>query len=106
MSFISLKEAREKLADIKEHHPVLQFEVEFVKRTNGEYRVMKCQATDPAYVPGSPAKFKASDKDLMTVFDTEKKGFGSINLPKLTKMVINGDTFIIEENKDLIPNVP
>ncbi len=100
---ITLARGKEILADLKYNKPTQQFEVEFVKRSDGQYRKMKCQGQDVTYVPGGPAKYKPEDKELMNVYDLEKNRYGSINLPQLCKIIVDGVENVIIENEKLIP---
>ncbi len=100
---IKLAVAVEKLQDMKVNHPTNPFEVEFIKRSDGQYRKMKCQGQDPTYVKGGAAKYKPEDKNLISVYDLEKNRYGSVALEGVCKLVIDDVVYVVEENEKLIP---
>ena len=56
------------------------FTVEFIKRSTGELRVMNCTTNYQSKLAGGEAAYDFNAKQLIPVFDLQKKGFRSIPL--------------------------
>lgn len=56
------------------------FTLEFIKRTNGDRRVMNCRLGVKAHVKGVGRTFDPKTKDLLGVFDMQKQAYRFINL--------------------------
>lgn len=69
------------------------FYVEFIKRTTGELRKMKCRAGVKKYLRGGAKGYSAKAKNLLTVFDMENKGYRSIPVEAIKALSINGQQF-------------
>lgn len=54
------------------------FTVEFVKRTTGEYRVMRATTNYESKTVGGSLSYDADAKSLIPVWDLDKKAFRSI----------------------------
>jgi hypothetical protein len=54
------------------------FSVEFIKRTTGERRVMRATTNYKSKLVGGVLKYDADEKNLIPVWDMEKKAFRSI----------------------------
>ena len=65
------------------------------KRTNGERRVLNCRLGVTKYVTGEGLKFDPVKKNLITVFDMQKKAYRMINIDGLEGLKIDGEEFII-----------
>ena len=65
------------------------FTVEFIKRTNGENRIMLCRTGVRRGVTGFGLKFNPVDKGLKTVWDCNKRQFRMITLNSVSKLNIN-----------------
>jgi len=65
------------------------FTATIIKRTNGERREMNCRLGVTKYV---------AKKNLVTVFDMQKKAYRMINIDGLEALKIDGEEFTIEDN--------
>jgi hypothetical protein len=65
------------------------FTVKFVKRANGEARVMNCRKGVKAHLQGGDLKYNPAKKNLQVVFDMHKKAYRMVNLETIT--AINAD---------------
>jgi len=70
------------------------FQVEFIKRTTGELRKMKCRLGVKKYLRGGKKTFSPKDKQLLTVFDMEAKGYRSIPVEGIRLLKIGGQSFV------------
>jgi len=66
------------------------FTVTFVKRTNGEIRVMNCRKGVTKHLQGGEAKYSFRDKGLVSVFDMQKQAYRVIALESITAVSFNG----------------
>lgn len=69
------------------------FSVQFIKRTTGEVRDMVCRLGVAKDLTGEGLKFDPVAKKLLTVWDVQKKGYRSIPLDAIQKIVVRGETF-------------
>jgi len=69
--------------------------VEFVKRTTGEVRVMNCRSGVRKYVTGEGAKYSFQDRELIPVYDLQKKGYRTINARAITKVRADGQEYLV-----------
>jgi hypothetical protein len=69
------------------------FSVEFIKRTTGEKRLMVCRLGVKSHLKGGTKKFDDKEKNLLTVFDVQKKGYRSIPLENIISVKIHGEKF-------------
>ena len=91
MQTIDKTKANELIKDSKG----LIFSTTFIK-VDGSTRVMNAR-TGKKYTPsGNAAPFKASDYNLVSVYDMKQKGFRMINLNTLTNLTINNIKYLIK----------
>jgi len=69
------------------------FTVTFVKRTNGELRVMNCRRGVRKGVTGEGLKFDPSKKGLVGVFDMQIGQHRFISLDSIKKIKMKGKTY-------------
>jgi len=72
------------------------FSAVFTKK-NGEKRRMVCRQGVSKYVKGVGLKFKPEEKDLIGVFDMQKKAYRFINTNTLEQVKIKGATYKVKE---------
>lgn len=56
------------------------FTVTFVKRSNGEVRVMNCRKGVTKHLRGGELRYDPAQKNLITVYDIPKRAYRSVNL--------------------------
>jgi len=83
------------------------FTAVFVKRTNGEIRIMNCRKGVKKYVKGVGMKYDPKAKRLLPVFDVQKakelktegkdpeKAYRVINLDSLKELHIDKEEFVV-----------
>lgn len=64
------------------------FSVTFVKRTTGEVRHMNCRLGVKSYLKGGELRFNPKKKNLIVVFDMQKKAYRMINLDTAYEIII------------------
>lgn len=69
------------------------FSVSFVKRSTGETRHTVCRLGVKSHLKGGTKKFDDKEKNLLTVFDVQKKGYRSIPLENIISAKIHGEKF-------------
>ena len=69
------------------------FNVIFVKRTTGTRRNMTCKLGVTKGVKGTGMAYDPTKKDLLPVFDLDKKDFRMINLDTLLEAEVDGKKF-------------
>ena len=69
------------------------FTVVFIKRTNGQLRVMNCRTGVTKYLKGGSKGFNDSDHNLVTVFDTVAKAYRSIPLDAIVEIRFGGKIY-------------
>ena len=70
------------------------FQVEFVKRTTGELRKMRCRLGVNKHLKGGKKAYSTKDKQLLTVFDMEAKGYRSIPVEGIRLLRVGGQSFV------------
>lgn len=70
--------------------------VEFVKRTNGEVRVMNCRQGVRKHLTGEGAKYNFSEKGLIPVFDLQKRGYRTINAATIRRVRAGGQEYVVK----------
>lgn len=70
------------------------FTVDFIKRTNGERRLMNCRRGVTKGVTGKGLAFDPEKKDLLTVYDMQKSAHRMINLEDLVALKANGKNYV------------
>lgn len=68
------------------------FSAQFVKK-NGDIRDMVCRLGVIKHLKGGELKFDAKARNLLPVFDMQKKGYRMININTLIKLKINGEVY-------------
>lgn len=71
------------------------FTVTFIKRTNGERRVMNCRLGVKAYLAGGEPAYDFVAKNLLPVYDVKKNGYRSIPLDAVEGIKAEGQTYKI-----------
>lgn len=70
------------------------FTVHFFKRGGGR-RTMNARLGVKKHLKGGELKFNPAEKNLITVFDAQKKGYRSISIEGLIAVTINNENFLI-----------
>ena len=70
------------------------FTVEFIKRTTGELRTMRCRRGVRRNLTGKGMAYDALSYALMTVWDVDKGGYRSIPLDRLVRLRMGKRTYI------------
>jgi len=70
------------------------FSAGFVKRTNGEYRVINCRTSVKKELKGVGLKFKPIQKHLLSVFDMNLMEYRFINMDSLIWLKYRGQVYI------------
>lgn len=71
------------------------FTATFVKK-DGTTRVMNCQLGVKKHLKGGEQKFNPIEKNLLTVFDMQKKEYRMINISTLITLKANGEVIEFE----------
>ena len=71
------------------------FTVTFTKK-NGEKRVMNARLGVKKHLRGGELKFDAEGRNLLPVFDVQKRGYRMINFNTVEKIVMNGKTVLVK----------
>jgi len=71
------------------------FGVEFIKRTNGDKRVMSARLHVKKYLTGGGRKYDFEAKDLIPVFDMKKKAYRVIPIEAINRIAVAGKSYII-----------
>lgn len=66
------------------------FNVEFIKRTDGQLRKMNARIGVVKHLKGGTKKYDDTAKKLLTVFDMAKAAYRSIPLDSITYAKVNG----------------
>jgi hypothetical protein len=90
---ITPQQAKQKIEDYTEGKV---FTVTFVKRTNGETRVMNCRKGVRKGVTGEGLKYDPKTKNLVTVYDMQKGAFRMIALESIRRVAMEGQVFDVE----------
>jgi len=70
------------------------FHIEFIKRTTGELRKMRCRLGVTKHLKGGTKKYNPKTKQLLTVFDMEARGYRSIPVEGICSLTVGGQSFI------------
>ena len=76
-----------------------EFTVEFIKRTDNKKRTMRCTTNYQDKLVGGVLKYSVTEKNLLPVWDIDKKGFRSIPLDRVLVVKNKRNTFIIKEGE-------
>ena len=69
--------------------------ITFVKRTNGQKRVMNFRLGVNKFKNGGKLKYKPIDHTLISVWDRNKVGYRTIPLDAIEELNIGGQQFIV-----------
>lgn len=72
------------------------FTVEFVKRSTGEVRIMRATTNYDSKTVGGVMTYDANAKQLIPVWDLEKKAFRSIPTDAVLRIVALGNTYEVK----------
>ena len=73
------------------------FTARFKKRTTGEERTMNCRLGVTKHLKGGELKYKPAERNLVGVFDMQKKGYRMIDVDGLTNLTVDGEEFVIQD---------
>jgi hypothetical protein len=82
---------------VSEYQGTDEFEVEFIKRTTGLTRVMKCKKGVTEFLKGGVPPYSFREKNLVCVYDVENKGYRTIPLENLQRVKIDNKEYIREQ---------
>tara|TARA_R110002074_G_scaffold402332_1_gene607507 strand:+ start:14955 stop:15476 length:522 start_codon:yes stop_codon:yes gene_type:complete len=71
------------------------FHVEFIKRSTGELRKMRCRIGVKKHLKGGGKAYSTKAKQLLTVFDMEANGYRSIPVEGIRTLQVGGQRFSI-----------
>jgi hypothetical protein len=83
---ISKLEAAQKIRDTKGR----MFTVTFIKKSNGEKRVMNARLGVKAYLRGGVLPYDPNTKGLIPVYDIQAKDYKMINIPGIVNLKTGG----------------
>lgn len=89
---ITLAKAMNLIQNTKGH----VFRATFIKRTTGEVRNMVCRLGVAKNITGAGLRFDPADKQLLVVFDFQKKNYRMISLDSLTEIKTAGKVYRIK----------
>jgi hypothetical protein len=69
------------------------FSVIFIKRTDKSLRKMVCRTGVKKHLKGGKSPYNFSDKDLISVFDVQKKDYRTIDINSLVEVKINKEVY-------------
>ncbi len=69
------------------------FSVEFIKRSTGELRTMTARLGVRKHLQGGRKVYNPAQHNLLTVFDMDTKGYRSIPVEAIQRLIIGGQTF-------------
>ena len=72
------------------------FTVTFVKRGDGQTRVMNCRKGVKKHSKGGVLRFDPKKKALVSVFDMQIEQYRMISLENIKKVAMGGKTYIVE----------
>ena len=83
---ISKLEAAQKIRDTKGR----MFTVTFIKKSNGQKRVMNARLGVKAYLRGGVLPYDPNTKGLIPCYDVQKKDYTMINIPGIVNLKVGG----------------
>lgn len=89
MTKLTMLDAKRLLKSLKRKHYQKFFAVEFIKRTDGSVRHMRCRFGVFKHLKGGPRAYDPKAHGLLVVFEPEK-GYRSIPLDALRALQIEG----------------
>lgn len=72
------------------------FYVEFIKRSTGELRKMRCRLGVKKHLKGGSRAYNPAKKNLLAVFDMDERGYRSIPLEGIRRLSVGGQHFDFE----------
>ena len=81
---------------VADHKGGTIFTVTFVKRGDGQTRVMNCRKGVKKHSKGGKLKFDPKKKALVSVYDMQIEQYRMISLENIKKIVMKGKTYIVE----------
>ena len=72
------------------------FTVEFIKK-DGSRRIMNCRKGVKKHLAGGELKYNAIERNLLPVFDMQKKAYRMINIETLQKLKTKGKEYSITD---------
>jgi hypothetical protein len=73
------------------------FNVGFIKRSTGELREMNARLGVKKHLKGGDLPYDPFEKDLLPVFDMQKRGYRSISLDTIKYIKFAGETYLFYE---------
>ena len=70
------------------------FYIEFIKRSTGELRKMRCRKGVKRYLKGGSKSYNPKAKNLITVFDMDKGAYRSIPVEGVQCLTVSGQSFV------------
>ncbi len=83
---ISKLDAAQKIRDTKGR----MFTVTFIKKSNGQKRVMNARLGVKAYLRGGVLPYDPNTKGLIPCYDVQKKDYTMINIPGIVNLKVGG----------------
>jgi hypothetical protein len=90
MQIITKQQAKEM---VENHNSEQIFTVVFIKRSTGELRKMNCRKGVTKYLTGGEIKYNPKDKNLIVVFDMQKKAYRMIALENIRTINMNNSQY-------------
>ena len=81
--------------DIRELAGGSIFYVEFIKRSTGELRKMRCRLGVEKNLTGKGMNYDPAKHDLLCVYDLDKEAYRMIALESIQRITIRGETFVL-----------
>ena len=72
------------------------FTVDFIKRTTGEPRVMNARLGVKKHLKGGTLKYNPASKNLISVFDMQKKGYRMVDIDTIYGLRIDGNDYAVK----------
>lgn len=94
MTKLTTQDAKRLLKSLKRKHYQKFFAVEFIKRTDGTLRHMRCRLGVFKHLKGGPRAYDPKAHGLLTVFEPEK-GYRSIPLDSLRAITLEGRKYAV-----------
>lgn len=73
------------------------FNVAFIKRTDNSFRRMNARLGVKSYLKGGQMPYNPIDKQLIPVFDMNKKGYRSISTENIISATILGEQYTVKQ---------
>jgi hypothetical protein len=76
-----------------------EFDITFIKRSNGEVKSMKCKYGVPSE-RGGTMRYDPAKKGLIVVYNVEEGGYKTIGVEGIISASINNKNYVVEGMKD------